>query len=248
MAAINLSAKLTDSLQMRRMDALLMALSSAEEPYVSKNKSIRVELPLETMNKVFNLDALAPAPYTKKMVSKAVDHTNFCYSYHFVNYTVSDWEYKPNRKCFVFRYKHTDAEDWFGVKGPYHLPFDRYRFPVTDRDFMTILVALALNRHEDEVDTWMEIDDHDDMLRFVATEGYIKQLRERLNWSGFKKSLLRWKNEKVALCTEGSFSGIWETPVIASVEETDDNEIIWITMSKRMIVSIIEYRKTWEQE
>ena len=248
MAVINLTPKLTDEKLVSWMEKLLSALLSAGDTYIGKSNAIRVEVPLETMNKAFGQDVLSPAPYTKKLVSKAVVHVNYCYGYHFCNFNIADWEYKPNRKCFVFRYRRVDSEEWYGVRGPYHLPFDKYRFPVTDRDFMTILVALALNRHEDEVEQWMQLEDNNDMLEFVATEGYIKQLRERLNWSGFKKSLLRWLKERVALCTEGCFSGIWETPVIARVGFDEDKEIIWITMSKRMIVSIIEYRKTWEQE
>lgn len=248
MAVINLTPKLTDSKLVSWMETLLSVMLSAKDAYTGKSSTVRVEIPLETMNKAFGLDVLSPAPYTKKVVSKAVDHINYCYGYHFCNFSIADWEYKPNRKCFVFRYRKVDSEDWYGVRGPYHLPFDKYRFPVTDRDFMTILVALALNRHENEVEQWMQLDDNDDMLEFVATEGYVKQLRERLNWSGFKKSLLRWCKERVALCTEGCFSGIWETSVISQVALTEDKEIVWITMSKRMIVSIIEYRKTWEQE
>lgn len=247
MAAINLSSKLTDSNRVSKMEALLSAILSDTQTYVSKNDNCRAEVRLEVMCRAFRLDGMTAAPYVKRMVSLAADHINLCYGYHFINYAILDWEYKPNRKCFVVRYHHEDAEKWFGTDGPYHLPFDRFRFPIVDRDFMTILVALVYNLHENEIPEWIHLDDNYETVRFVATEGYVKQLRERLNWSGFKKSLERWRNETVSLCTEGSFSGIWSTNVIEKVELTDDKEILWITMTKRMVLSIIEYMKSWEQ-
>lgn len=247
MAAINLSKRLTDSARVSKMEALLAAVMANESDYIGQNKNCRTEVRLDLMCRAFRLDELTPAPYVKRLVSVATDHLNFCYSYHFVNYTILDWEYKPNRKCFVIRYRHVDAEQWYGTHGPYHLPFDRFRFPTIDRDFMTILMALVRNACQDEMAQWETVDDNYETVRFVATEGYVKQLRERLNWFSFKKALDKWRGEAVSLCTEGTFSGIWSTNVIEKVERTDDAEIIWITMTKRMVLSIIEYMKSWEQ-
>lgn len=241
---VNLTQRLTEKSSCRLMDALADGLGAAAAvPY---RNGLRCEIPAGHMAALFGVDAHTPALTLKHLVTRAVSHMGVCYEYRFINYKVVDWRYYPGRGVFGFTFLHPSAEEWHGTCGAFHLPFNRVRPGLADGDFFRILTCLAVDRWGSAVfDEWQEVEDPYEKVRFPATPDYIRQVRMRLNWSGFLRRMEKWMAETLVVCLEGQVSGRWQTRLFLKVEISEDRQVLWLTMSKRMLLAVDALVKEW---
>lgn len=241
---VNLTQRLTERSACRLMNALVDALGG--QSAVPGRFGLYCEIPLERMAVLFGVDVHTPALTLKHLVTRAVSHMGMCYEYRFINYKVVEWRYHPGRGVFGFSYLHPSAEDWHGICGAFHLPFNKVRPGILDGDFFRILACLAADRLGSAAyDEWQGVEDPYDAVRFPATPDYVRQVRVRLNWSGFLRRVEKWMSEAVVVCLEGQVSGQWQTRLFQKIEISEDRQVLWLTMSKRMLLAVDALVKEW---
>lgn len=216
---------------------LLQGLASAadRQKNMFSPERIVVRVPGAQLAGWWGLDACTPVNTLKRELARGTTELEFLEYWAGGHGTIADWQYMAERQMFRISWvPGVPVEE----KGFIRIPVDWTKMGQTGRDVFHILQALAEDQYAVQWPAWKDAA-LGDTVDVTVSKGLLKKVRNRVAWARFRTEIFRWSREENnwVYYHIGNYTYI-EMPLLAHVSVSADNEVMHVTLEKRVAYSL----------